>query len=552
MTEGGRFFQIPRIGKVRQIDAALALLLMAGAVVYAVYGLRQYDVISADGAGYAVSGKTFFETGDPRSFGTVFPPLYPFLVGLFNVLFNALETAARMVSVFFNALTILPIYALTLSLWGRRAALCASILFITLPFLHGMSGIDISEPTYTFFAIAAAWTFRRCLASRGKGAAFASGLLLGIAYLARPEGFIVAVAFSGILFLLLLLGPLGRRLRTPLLLAVFWCGFLVPAAPYINYLHTVTGAWQLSGKTGLNSGIIREYRGEEPPDQHMRLDSKGQVIGGGSATLLDLMKDSPDIFWGNIRDNFRAFPLEFANTFPWFLFLLACLGYLQLPEAGAQEEDDLSTPNRRKLTDRLILVALCAPLALYILYFVQPRGFYAYVPVLLMATGGGFASLDSWVRRLLPRNVPLAVPAAAMLALWYIYGSIPGPNPPYSYDQDGGRYDDKQVGLRLRSIIPPQATIMTRSGRIGFYSQRPYQMPPQGSLAEIIDFAAKNKVDYLIATLQLLSMRPQLGVLYQPLFEPGKGAAPLPGVAPVYMGQEPGGLPYIVYRFVRQ
>lgn len=553
MTVGDRIFQIPGIGRIKPVDAALAILLIALAAAYGIYGLRQYDVISADGAGYAVSGKIFFETGDPRNFGTVFPPLYPFLVGLFNVALNDLETSARMVSVFFNALTILPLHALTLGLWGRRAALCASILFITLPFLHGMSGIDITEPTYTFFALAAAWVFRSCLARRGKGTAFATGALLGIAYLARPEGFIVAAAFSGILFLLLLLNtPRGGRLRTTLLLAIFWCGFLVPAVPYMNYLHNVTGAWQLSGKTGLNSSIIREYRGETPPDQHMRLNEQGQAVGGGNATLLDLMKESPDIFWGNIRDNLHALPLELVGAFPWFLFALAGIGYLWLPRCAPGDGEECAAPARQGLMDRLLLASVCSPLALYVVYFVQPRGFYAYVPVFLMAAGGGFARIDSWANRYIPRKTWIAVPLAALLGLWYIYSSIPAPKPPYHYTQDGARYDDKQIGLRLREIIPRGAIIITRSGRIGFYSRHTYLMPPQGSLAELIAFAGKNNAEYLIATIQLLSMRPQLEILYQPLFGANGNAPPLPGIEQVYIGQEPGGLPYIVYRFVRQ
>ncbi|EHP85928.1 glycosyl transferase family 39 [Geobacter metallireducens RCH3] len=552
MTGDKRTFQLPGIGRIKSVDAALVLLLIALAAAYSVYGLRQYDVVSADGAGYASSGKAFFKTGDPRCFGTLFPPLYPFLVGLFNLALDNLETSARMVSVFFNALTLIPLYGLALDLWGRRAALCASILFITLPFLHGMSGIDITEPTYTFFALAAAWAFRRCLAARGKGTAFAAGALLGIAYLARPEGFIVAAAFAGILLLLLFLPPRKGWMGQALLLAVFWCGFLVPAAPYMNYLHNVTGAWQLSGKTGLNSSIIREYRGETPPDQHMRLNEQGQEVGGGNSTLLDLMKESPDIFWGNIRDNLHALPRELAGTFPWFLFVLSCIGYLWLPRYEPEDGGERAAPARQGLMDRLLLASVCSPLALYVVYFVQPRGFYAYVPVFLMATGGGLARIDSWVRRITPLETGIVLPIVAVLGLWYVYSGIPAPKPPYHYTQDGARYDDKQVGLRLRSIIPPGATIITRSGRIGFYSQRAYLMPPQGSLAEIIAFADKNHADYLIATIQLLSMRPQLEILYQPLFGTGGNAPPLPGIEAVYIGQEPGGLPYIVYRFVRQ
>jgi hypothetical protein len=122
-------------------------------------------------------------------------------------------------------------------------------------------------------------------------------------------------------------------------------------------------------------------------------------------------------------------------------------------------------------------------------------------------------------------------------------------NVPYSYTQDGGRFDDKQVGIKLRSIIPEGAVIMTRSGRVGFYSQRPYVLPPQAGFAEILDYARKNKVSYLVANLQLLNVRPQLEPLYSPLIDPQKDVPPPAGVELVYIGQEPGGLPYLLYRF---
>ncbi|RII25064.1 MAG: glycosyl transferase family 39 [Geobacter sp.] len=550
---------VPGVGRVRPTELVIVALLTGLAIMYGFYGARFYDVMSADGTGYANAGRAFFETGNPRVFGTVFPPLYPFLVGLFSLVLHDLESSARTVSVVFNALTIVPLYSLALRFWGRSAAICSSLLFITLPFLHGMSGVDITEPTYTFFALAAAWAFWSGFDEVRACAVLLSGGALGIAYLARPEGFIVAVMFSCILLLLFLMGDtVLRRPRVGLLLAVFWCGFLVPALPYMNYLHNETGKWQLSGKTGLNSSIIKEYRGAEAPDQHMRLDAKGQEVGGGDSTLLDLMKDDPDIFWGNVRDNLRALPREFANAFPAFLWPFVLLGFAWIPRfAGAETEESGDAANLSLRWHggvvRLMLAAICAPLLLYVLYFVQPRGFYAYIPVLLMMAGGGCAYLDGLVRRFLGTSswITVFVPVVFILGCWYVYKGIPGPKPPYSYTQDGGRYDDKQVGLRLREILPEKSVIMTRSGRIGFYSQRPYLMPPQGSFAEIVEYAAKHRVDYLIATLQLLSARPQLEPLYQPLFEPGRSFTPPAGMELVSIGQEPGGIPYIVYRFVR-
>lgn len=200
---------------------------------------------------------------------------------------------------------------------------------------------------------------------------------------------------------------------------------------------------------------------------------------------------------------------------------------------------------------RLTLAGMCAPLALYVLYFIQARGFYAYVPALLVLAGGGGVKIESWLRRILPKptgQFPIILPMVVLLSAHFVNSELPRPKPPYHYEQDGGRYDDKQIGLRLRSLVPEKATIMTRSGRIGFYSQRSYVLPPQGTLEDILVFAKERNVSYLIATLQLLNMRPQLAVLYDPLRNPDGNFTPPSGMELVYEGVEPGGLPYLVYR----
>jgi len=517
------------------------LLLTILVCAFRAYCIRYYDVMSADGTGYASSGRGFFQTFDPKAFGEVMPPLYPFLIGLFDLVFHDLELSARLVSVLTSSLTIIPLYLLSRDFFSVPAAWVTVLLFSTLPFIHGMSGIDITEPSYTFLVIAGVYLVwsgyrgpRPLLRSAGGGA------LLGAGYLARPEGFIVAFVMTLFMVLCTIRPGNGDAKRIWIRLALFWCGFMILALPYMSYLHHVTGHWQLSGKSTLNASMIRQFQGSETADSQFRLDNKRNMRGGGEMTLTDLIRHEPAVFWRNVNNNLSILPGAFMGVLPGYLWPLVLIGLFSTPWRGTA------------LLQRALLVATCAPLAIYVLYFIQSRGFYAYVPVLLVWCGAGGLKLTEWFCRLVHRDSHrnlIAIAAALLLSVWYVYSVIPGPKPPYHYSQDGGRFDDKQVGQRLKGLIPDDSIIMTRSGRIAFYAQRPWVIPPQGSFEEIIAFAREKKVGYLIATIQILEMRPQLEALYAPLLEPGKPYTPPFGMELVYVGQEPGGLPYIVYRF---
>jgi hypothetical protein len=130
----------------------------------------------------------------------------------------------------------------------------------------------------------------------------------------------------------------------------------------------------------------------------------------------------------------------------------------------------------------------------------------------------------------------------------FVYAELPRPLPPYNYEQDGGRFDDKQVGLRLKQILPKGSILMTRSGRVAFYAGMPMIIPPQAEASRIMEFARKSGVTHLVANVQLMNMRPQLEYLFSPLTNPGVPYSPPAGMDIVYVGEEPGGLPYIVYR----
>jgi hypothetical protein len=159
----------------------------------------------------------------------------------------------------------------------------------------------------------------------------------------------------------------------------------------------------------------------------------------------------------------------------------------------------------------------------------------------LLGKTGMNGTLLSWLPQLL-----LVLP----LTGYYIFLDFPRAKPPYHYEQDGARRDDKHIGQRLKKILPPDAIFMTRSGRIAFYAEKQMIIPPQESYEDILAYARKNKVTHLVVTPQLMNMRPQMEVLFAPLMNPGVPFTPPPGLKLIYVGEEPGGLPYLVYELV--
>src|SRR6266511_451771 len=118
MAEGA---QVQKISREKFKEISLLSLILACLVLYRLYFMRFYDVMSADGTSYATAGKNFFQTLSPQAFGTVFPPLYPFFIGLFNLIIKDLEISARVVSVFFSTLTVIPLYLMTRHFYGKTA-----------------------------------------------------------------------------------------------------------------------------------------------------------------------------------------------------------------------------------------------------------------------------------------------------------------------------------------------------------------------------------------------------------------------------------------------
>jgi 4-amino-4-deoxy-L-arabinose transferase-like glycosyltransferase len=494
-------------------------------------------VISADGTSYCLSGRSFFSDGNPKHFGTVFPPLYPFLIGLLDLFTGNLELAARYVSVLFSTMTIVPVYLAGRVALGKVGAAITCGLFTLLPIVHAMSTIDIAEPVYTFFMLSGVLLFWFGTASGNisKLKLYSSGLLLGLAYLARPESFVTLFSLS--LLMAAACFVQYRFLFRSFLIGVLfaWAGFFTMGLPYMTYLHSETGSWQLSGKTGTNVNAIKEFKGLALTDQRFQLNDKGEFVSQ-EGSLIGLVREEPRLFVLIVKKNVEEFIPALKSALPIYMWPFVLAGFFLFPWRG------------EGFRYKLFLGGALSPVLLYLVFYIVNRYLYPYLPLLLILFTYTLLKVDHAVSGRLgmpPARISVAV--ALILGGYFIYTELPRPLPPYHYEQDGGRFDDKQVGLRLKQILPKGSVLMTRSGRISFYAGMPMVIPPQAEPVQIMEYARKNRVTHLVANLQLLNMRPQLEYLFTPLTNPGIRFLPPDGMEIVHIGEEPGGLPYIVY-----
>ena len=246
---------------------------------------------------------------------------------------------------------------------------------------------------------------------------------------------------------MILAGAVSRQIPAEglLKLLIAWISFWVVFSPYFFLLHELTGSWQLTGKSRIAIADGLSYYLQRPD---LKMDPRFTEIG-----YLDLMRDYPGYIRHNLTVNLVRCAKEMLPPWLWGISLLGCV---------------VGGWRGRALLVRGYLVATFAPLTVIIIFFfIGPEYTQPYLPVLFLWAGHGLVWLVTFVgerRGALRAAVIVPVLMAIGYAGYLVAMQFPSErNLPYHYTQDEGRYDDKQVGMRLRMILPQNAVIMTRS-----------------------------------------------------------------------------------------
>jgi len=526
-------------------ERAIMLLLFAVAMIVRLWFLPTYQVISADGIGYVSVAKELMR-GSVSFWSANHPPIYPALIAFTGLFVPDMELAGRLVSIFMGSLLAIPLYLVGRDLFSREVGIIAALVAAVWPPLRSWSCEVMSQATYLTLLLAGFYLFLLMVRLKRPVFGFLSGVLMGLAYLTRPEVLMVYAAMLFFEIVRLCLEVEGRsRHRFGALLSGL-AGFLVLLIPYLLILKVITGSWQLTGKSGpaLADALSRYL---EHPDLKREL-------GFQSLGYLDVIKRYPDFVVQNARYNLAKTWDIFA---PKWLWIAAFVGFVF---AGKSKES---------VWERLFLCSLFAPLLVLItFFFVGPEYLQFYLPPFFLWGAHGLVMGLSYGSTLLgrePRQAPYQMTsvsyAALSLTAVFIMFSLVSQMPknsskPYHFSDDGARYDQKRLGLLLKEQLPSGSKIMSRSGRIMFYSGLPGVDMPQAPLNEILSEACRASVRFLIVEGHLISIRPQLGVLFAPLFNgeakefyraKGAGPEPLPDVSLYLVFKDPSSVGVAVY-----
>ncbi len=278
---------------------ALGLLLLLALAVRAWLACTT-PLVATDGALFLWNAERWETRGWRAAVDFQKQPLYPFLIWTLHGVCGGYEGAARLISVVFGALTVLPVFLLGRRLAGREAGLVAGLLFAILPYHARLSSDVMSEGTYFHFLFWALWLGYVAGADGRAWAALLAGLAAGIAYLTREEGGLVA-GIAGVWILAASartwrqsLG--GALLRGALLTAAFTAVLL----PYVIGLHAETGRWMLWKKG--QSYAMESYTvpGSDafalPAESDSKFAQWTRKYGRAAACAIDLSRKVPTLF----------------------------------------------------------------------------------------------------------------------------------------------------------------------------------------------------------------------------------------------------------------
>lgn len=217
-------------------------------------------------------------------------PLYPLLVWLNHRLFGGILgpdgigwlRSAQMVAAMAAVLLVVPMYRAGVRLANPSLATGATALFTMLPFAARMGADALSDSTYLFFMLLGFWTTTEFLLSHRAHWLTATGLSVGLAYLARPEALFLPAA----LMLTLVVVQWRRDWRMPSrqLWAGAGCGaagLLLIVAPYALSVGKLTPKGSLNLLPGGRT-LFAKFDSNQGRPQTRTL-SDGQMVAAPTA-----------------------------------------------------------------------------------------------------------------------------------------------------------------------------------------------------------------------------------------------------------------------------
>ena len=484
-----------------------------------------------------------------------YTPLLPLLSGPIALLTGNPELGTTVWFVLLGTLICLPVYWVARRVYGERVALLAALLVAVLPALSSWMLFwgTMTEPLYILLTVSALCSLMAALDSDKLWAYALTGGLLGLAFLARPEGIIWLGAYVALPLLVLALDRRLVRWRALLSMGLIVASAALIASPYMAFMHRETGKVMVTGKLSITYDIGQAVM-EDDPVQYDRVtasidEETGEILWWSSGrferSTMDLVFDDPQAFlqrtWANVSSMRDA--LLAPTVLPMLFLPPIFLGWFAQPW------------NRRRLRYELMLLIGALPVLSFLPFHVETRFFSPALPILIIWTAAGLWEVGAWLvetagqwrtgrldgdgrKRLYERWQPITVAALTVLICVYLgYGHWRV----IRRGTQGLGYAHKAAGLWLRENAPEDASIMSRDLAISLYAERGFVVSPRAEYPVYLAYGRQHGATHLVVDeREMHILRPHLAFL-------SDDANPPPELEPVFSASDDNGRT-IVYR----
>ncbi len=420
-----------------------------------------------------------FASGDFQGvLDTYWAPFYPILIGIASFFIDSPVVPAALVSVLASSLLVPLTYILLLQSYGRREALIAGSIALFFPHLINSVVVVGSENVFIALVLGVLIVTWNALMTGSKMLYLTAGILLGLAYLTRPE----AIGYFLYLVLIIIAHSFWRKkafLKTALPhIAFLLLGFFLFATPYVWYLRNETGIWTVSGKARINT-IAGELSTET--DSFQPPTANGHI------------KEFIKYFLVNVVEVQKMFPA----LFPLLLWLFIGLGLFVSPWG------------KERLEREIFLILFClVTIVGYAAAVVQLRYFYVLLPILFGWTARGIVKFAEWLHDtasrqnsettflLRPRSI--TVLAIAVIFLYVLPLNFYMRSSDRRWETSG--YEERDAGLWLRQNAKTEPYVFSASRRPVFYAEARQLSPATENIEAIISEIKEQKVDYVFTS----------------------------------------------------
>lgn len=460
----------------------------------------------SDDAIYAVLARSLTEGQLQYIFHPTWPPLYPSISAFFILLIPGFENALRVVSVIFGTAIIIPLFFLlrkTVSLQGAISFIFALSLFTS---LQTLSLLPLSDSLAVFLIISGSVSVFFALlhlnTRLGTKLLLLGSFNFGLAFLTRTEG---TMFFFLTLGYLIFYGVLKYRTKAYFLTVLaFVFVFFLTISPYLLAIKNQIGEWSLSQKFSaqLQQGHMFALN-KQGTTWAQEIDSakfpsySSLYYKNGTEYLLDrlysFMQQYPQkqTKWINV----------FLSIFPIWALVLILAGALA------------SFLDKKHFWQEFYIVFLLL-LAVPITIFSTPMQDIRYlawaIPIFLYLF---YKGINAAIRK---KNFAALLTFLAVL-------TFPGVSVTNIIDPSGvavnfnntyNKYELKDAGLWIKNNSKyTNPKLMMRHEGVEFYSGGETIYMPQTTYEEVLKYAKKNGVEFIVAWDEELAADEQLKVL---------------------------------------